>query len=113
MHEMAIALNIIEIAESEAIKANAERINQLELEIGTLSGIEIEALQFALETAKEKTMLNDTSIHFNIIQAEGICEDCGAKINVNNIWINCPNCKSYNLNIINGKELKVKSLNVD
>ena len=46
MHELSIAMGIVRIAENEIAKVNAQKVEQIELEIGTLAGIEIDALDF-------------------------------------------------------------------
>ena len=44
MHELSIALGIVKIAEEEMAKAGSNQIEAIELEIGTLAGIEFESL---------------------------------------------------------------------
>ena len=50
MHEFSIALNIVDIASKTATDASATKINEVEIEVGILSGVIIEALEFALES---------------------------------------------------------------
>lgn len=57
MHEMSVALGIVKIAESETAKANAKRVDLIELEIGTLAGIEFESLDFVWPAAVKDTVL--------------------------------------------------------
>ncbi len=47
MHELSIAMGIVDIAKNEAVKHQFSEIELIELEIGTLSGVEIESLNFA------------------------------------------------------------------
>ncbi len=113
MHEMSIVLSIIDIAEKEASKANAETIAEIELDIGTLSGIEIEALKFAFKSMKAKSILKNANLQINTIQAEAICEKCSKEFNANDVFTLCPGCNSYETKIIKGKEMRVKSLLVE
>ena len=113
MHEMSIALSIIELAESEASKAGSKRIYDIELDIGTLSGVEIKSLEFAFEAAKDGTILENSEVKMNIIQAEGFCTECEKTFEMQYIYDNCPFCKSYNVSLLKGKELRLKSLNVE
>ena len=41
MHELSIALSIINLAIKEAEKSNATRVSELELEIGEMAGVNI------------------------------------------------------------------------
>ena len=113
MHEMSIVASIVDIAEDEARKANAKKITELELDIGTVSGIELEALNFAFLALKPKTMLKDAEIKINIIQAKSICIDCKHEFETENVYTLCPECDSFKTNILQGKEMKVKSILVD
>ena len=40
MHELSVAMGIVKIAETETEKAGAREVEAIELEIGTLAGIE-------------------------------------------------------------------------
>ncbi|NOZ45686.1 MAG: hydrogenase maturation nickel metallochaperone HypA [Chlorobi bacterium] len=113
MHEMSIAMNIIDIAIEQAKKEKADRIVEVELEIGTLAGIEFESLNFAMEISVKNTMLEKSAIHINKIQAIAECIDCGKRFKTENLFNNCQKCKSYNTKLIKGKELKVKSIVID
>ena len=53
MHEMSIVLGIVKIAENEAQKAGVSSFTAIDLEIGNLSGVEWDALDFAWEAAVE------------------------------------------------------------
>ena len=110
---MSIVMSIVDIAEDEAKKVNAHKITEVELNIGTISGIELEALNFAFECIKPKTMLKDAEIKINIIEAKSVCEDCKHEFETENVYTLCPECDSYKTSILQGKEMKVKSILVD
>lgn len=110
MHEMSIAVSIVDIAEAEAEKANVKAFSEIVLDIGTLSGIEIDALEMAMASACKGTVLNKAKLKINIIHANARCRQCGEKFEVDNMFSVCPSCGVYDLEIVQGKELKVKSL---
>ena len=113
MHEFSIAMSIIEIAEAEAKKAKANSINELILDIGTMSGIEFYALDTALEMAVKNTMLEKALVKVNKIQAIAKCTECNTEFDIDNIYDACPSCKSLYHELLSGKELQIKSLVVD
>lgn len=113
MHEMSIVASIIDIAEDEAKKADAKIITELELDIGTVSGIELEALNFAFLALKPKTLLKDADIKINKIPAISKCLKCENQFETENVFTLCPKCDSYETILIQGKEMKVKSILVD
>jgi hydrogenase nickel incorporation protein HypA/HybF len=110
MHELSIAQSIVQLAEEQARSHKASTIEELELEIGSLAGVELQSLEFALESAVKGTMLNDARIIRHDIEAEGRCGDCESIFHVETLFSPCPQCGSYAVKIIKGKELRIKSL---
>lgn len=109
---MSVALGIVKIAESETAKAKAKRVELIELEIGTLAGIEFESLDFVWPAAVKDTVLENAKKIVNVIQAQGKCADCDYEFKIKNIYDPCPKCGSFLKNILFGKELRVKALEV-
>lgn len=112
MHEFSIALNIVEIVEQEVRKNNAHSVEQIELDIGKLSGIEPSALEFAWEQAVLNTVLAKAERKINYINGRAVCQECGAEFELDQIYDPCPVCNSFLKDILGGRELRVKSLTV-
>lgn len=110
MHEFSIAINIIEIAEAEAQKANCTKVSSLVLDVGTMAGIEYHALDFALESAVKNTMLEKAKITINKIQSVAKCNNCMHEFDIDSSFDPCPECGGFYHQILSGKEMKVKSL---
>jgi hydrogenase nickel incorporation protein HypA/HybF len=113
MHEMSIAMSIINLATEHAQKEQAKKIVEVELDIGTISGIEIQALNFAMEIAVKDTMLETARIKVNRIEAVSECLECGKLFQADQYFNECPRCKAQNTRVIKGKEMQVKSLLVE
>ncbi|MDP3352553.1 MAG: hydrogenase maturation nickel metallochaperone HypA [Flavobacteriaceae bacterium] len=113
MHELSIVLGIVKIAEDETKKANASRVESIELEIGTLAGVEFDSLDYVWESAVKDTVLENAEKQINIIIAKGKCVDCDTIFELKNYYDSCPNCQSFFKSILQGKELRVKSLEVE
>jgi len=113
MHELSIAMSVIEIADEYAEKANANVVNKIEIEVGELSGVVLEALEFAMEVAVKNTILENANCQY--IQIPGIarCEKCAHEFSTSDLHTPCPKCNSYEQEITSGRELRVKSLIVD
>ena len=110
---MSIALSIVDLAEEQARRAHTGKVVEIELDIGSLSGIEIEALNFALEIAVKETLLEATRIKINRIEAVSECLDCGEIFASEGFIHQCPSCRATNTRILRGKEMQVKSLLVE
>ena len=113
MHEFSLAINIVEIAEEQTRSAGAKKIFSIDIEVGEMSGVIYEALETAMESAKRSTLLEGAEI--NLIPMPGIakCKDCGHEFETNDYFTSCPACNGLNNEIVQGKELKVRSLNVE
>ncbi|EHQ29322.1 hydrogenase maturation nickel metallochaperone HypA [Mucilaginibacter paludis] len=110
MHELSIVMSIIQIAEQQAATANAAIIEEIELDIGTLSGIEMNAFEFAWQQAVKYTQLQYAVKNINRITGKAMCLDCDTEFAIERYDDACPFCGAHLLNIIQGKELRVKSL---
>jgi len=110
MHELSIVMSIIQIAEKESAKNNAVSVDEIELEIGDLSSIEMPAFDFAWEQAIRSTLLEKAKRTIIHIAGEGKCMDCDAVFPMQQLYGPCPVCGDHFVNILKGKELRVKSL---
>ncbi|MDR3693882.1 hydrogenase maturation nickel metallochaperone HypA [Mucilaginibacter sp.] len=110
MHELSIVMGIIKIAEDHAKAADATVIDEIELDIGTMSGIDMDSMEFAWTQAIKGTMLNGTARKINSITAKAKCLDCDTEFEIKNYYDACPVCGEHLIDIVQGKELKVRSL---
>jgi hydrogenase nickel incorporation protein HypA/HybF len=55
MHELSIAMSIVEIAGEEAKRLRARRVNAVHVKVGALSGVVKDALEFAWQVATDNT----------------------------------------------------------
>lgn len=113
MHELSIALSIIDLAEEETRRQNGSSILELELELGPFSGVEHEGLKFALETIVTDTMLQQAIIRFVETTAESVCKDCMHSFQPNSLYAPCLHCGSHRTTLVKGNELRIKSILID
>src|SRR5258707_1168069 len=62
MHELSIALSMIEMATEEAERRGGVRVNALHIKLGPLSGVVKDALLFSYEVATGGTMLEGSRL---------------------------------------------------
>jgi hydrogenase nickel incorporation protein HypA/HybF len=113
MHELSIVMSIIEIAEDNAKRENASMITEIELEIGKQAGVVMEALEFAIESAKVGTMLEKAAWVVHDIPALARCTSCGHEFETGALCSPCPECGNPFSDIFQGRELRVKSLKIE
>ena len=113
MHEMFIVAGVLDIAEQEARAVGARVINTVEIEVGRLAGVEIPALEFCFEAARCGTLAAEAALVIHEIPGLGHCPDCGRDVAVDFFMAVCPACGQGLVEILQGKELRVCSINVD
>ena len=113
MHELSIAMSIVDIASKKATESFSEKVTQVELDIGTMSGIEFESLRFALSVAVKDTLLEGTRFKINRIEPLCECNSCTHLYAPGQDFGACPECGNLDIEYIRGKELQIKSLLID
>jgi len=113
MHELSIATNIIEFAEEFARDHQVTKINRIEIEVGKLSGIVIDSLEFALELAVKDTVMEHAEVVITEIPGTSRCDKCQTIFEIYNWATICPACQSTQFEIIGGKEMQIKSIFID
>jgi hydrogenase nickel incorporation protein HypA/HybF len=62
MHELSIALNIVEIAEQQLVRHGGERVKAVHLQVGPLAGVAKDALLFSFGLACEGTAVEGSQL---------------------------------------------------
>ncbi len=113
MHEMSIALNIIDIVLEAAKQERAQRINSIQVEIGAMAGVIPEALTFCFSEAQKNTLAAGAQIDFVITPATAFCAACQHTFPAFERAVPCPRCGDMVVQMNGGTALKVKKINID
>jgi hydrogenase nickel incorporation protein HypA/HybF len=113
MHELSIAMSIVEMAEEEAERRGGAQIQAVHLRLGRLSGVVKEALLSSYEMACEATALEGSHLVIEEVPVEIFCPKCQARRPVHSIqWFCCPECGTPTGDVLQGKELEVVALEI-
>jgi hydrogenase nickel incorporation protein HypA/HybF len=113
MHELSITMSILEIVEENAKKLNARIVEEIEMDIGELSGVDFDALEFAIEHSQKPEIMKNVKFVINKIPAKAKCNNCEHEFELSDYYTACPKCNNFDHDIFQGKELKVKSIKID
>lgn len=113
MHEMSLAEGILQIIEDAAAKQGFQRVSEVRLEIGALSGVEPEALEFCLDVVFKGSIAEAARIVLERLPGQGFCLACGETVAVNALYDACPKCGSFQVQASAGTEMRVKDLLVE
>jgi hydrogenase nickel incorporation protein HypA/HybF len=114
MHELSIAMSIVEMAEEESAKRGGARISAVHLRLGALAGVVKEALLSSYELACEQTDMQGSRLVIEEVPIVVNCPKCLAHRNLNSIqWFVCPECNSPVSEVVHGRELQVIALEIE
>src|SRR5688500_16726248 len=112
MHELSIALSIVEMADEEA-RSRGVQINAVHLKLGTLSGVVKEALLFSYDLACEGTRLEGSQLIIEEVPTVVYCPVCEAERKLDSIQrFCCSVCGTPTPVVRQGKELEVVALEI-
>jgi hydrogenase nickel incorporation protein HypA/HybF len=114
MHELSIAMSIIEMAEEEAEKRGPVQVTAIHLKLGALSGVVKEALLSAYEMACDDTPLKNARLIIEEIPVVVFCPKCQAQRPLSSVqFFCCAECGTPTAEVVQGKELEVVSLEIE
>ena len=110
MHEMSITQGIIDLCLEHA---GGRRVLSLDVEIGELSSVVPEAVEFCFEACSRETLLEGARMNILRIPGMGLCQECGLETPMEELYGSCRHCGSNRVTIIAGEELRVREIDVD
>jgi hydrogenase nickel incorporation protein HypA/HybF len=113
MHEMSLAMNIIDLAVETAAREGGIRVNEVEIEIGNLAGVMSDSLEFCLEAAARSTIVEGADFRLFLVKAQGHCDSCRAGFEVDSFFAGCPNCGEIGVKVSGGQDLKIRALTIE
>jgi hydrogenase nickel incorporation protein HypA/HybF len=111
MHEWSIVQSLIERTAAEARRHKATRVDRLHVQIGELSGVEIELLTRAYETFRDRTICADAELEVERIAAHWSCPRCG-RPPVGHAPLRCPDC-DVPLRMTQGDEIVLERIEME
>ena len=113
MHEMGIALQIVEIAtDSLPADLGQARVAAVNLKIGKLAAVIPESLRFCFDVAVKDTLLAGAKLAIEEVPVVAKCNDCDAQWTIDEPVFVCKTCQSGSLEILSGRELDIESIEV-
>ena len=113
MHELGVTENIVSIALAKAGEAQASKVIQINLVIGELSGFVPGCIQFYFDSLSKDTIAQGAVLHFESVPARLRCRDCAMIFHPQDIVWSCPQCQGQSVEISQGRELYIESLEVE
>jgi hydrogenase nickel incorporation protein HypA/HybF len=114
MHELSIALGIVEAVTEELDHRGGGRVRSVHLRLGLLSGVAKEALLSAYPLACEGSPLDGSSLVVEDVSVLAFCPDCAAERPVTALAeMRCASCGSLASTVVRGREIEVTAMELD
>lgn len=110
MHELSIAVSILEAAEEER-KRHGGNVSAIHLRLGPLAGVVKEALESAFEMAREQSSMPQAILNIEDVAIAMRCPTCDTEREVVSMQeMRCAVCGTPARQIIRGRELEIAAL---
>jgi hydrogenase nickel incorporation protein HypA/HybF len=110
MHELSIAEAVLGIVERHA---RGRRVTRVELSVGHLRQVVPPALEFAFELVSEGTAAEGAELVIEEVPASATCGSCGSRSTLRAFPAQCPECRSFDVEVTGGDELLVDALELE
>lgn len=112
MHELSLCEGILELLEQRAASDGFSRVLTVRLEIGALSCVEPEAMEFCFEVVCRGTLAEGARLEMIRTPARAWCAACQQQVDIHQRFDPCPQCGDEWVAPTAGDELRVKDLEV-
>jgi hydrogenase nickel incorporation protein HypA/HybF len=114
VHELSIALSIIEGAEEEILRQGGGRVCAVHIKLGPLSGVAKEALLFSYDLACQATALEGSRLVIEDVPVRIYCLACHAACDpVAPYRLQCSTCGAPASHVERGTELELVALELE
>jgi hydrogenase nickel incorporation protein HypA/HybF len=113
MHELSLCESILQVLEEQATTQHYQKVKTVWLEIGALSGVEVEALRFSFDVVTQGSVAADAKLEIIDVPGQAWCMPCGRNVAVTELYDVCPECGSHQLQVNGGDQMRIKELEVE
>jgi hydrogenase nickel incorporation protein HypA/HybF len=113
MHEFSIMQNMIPQIEEYLTRGKYRRVNRIVLEVGVMSGIIQDSLEFAYDICSQGSRIEGAQLSIRMVPVTASCEKCFIKFEVQDYSYICPQCSGTDLKMLTGNELTIREIEVE
>jgi hydrogenase nickel incorporation protein HypA/HybF len=114
MHELSIALSILDIAGEESQRRGGVSVKAIHVRLGPLSGVVKDALISAFDLAREASPFPDCVLVFHEVPLAVYCDHCRSEQPVKSPQLMCcSGCGRPAPRVVRGRELEISAMEVE
>lgn len=113
MHELSIAVQLVEQVIEVAEANQLPRVDGIELETGVLRQVIPEMMQTAFKEAASQTVAEGAVLTIRDVPAKAQCNRCGLTFEPEVDNFLCPECRFADVKVLQGNTIILKSVSCD
>ena len=112
MHEIGVVRQVIRTVEDFAKENDIKEVSEVVLDIGELSLVIPKYVEDIYAVTTEGTILEGTKLIINVIPGMAECDECDEIFNVIEHEGYCPNCGSFEKQVLSGTDFMIKEIHI-
>ncbi len=113
MHEVSVALSLLEGIQSTAAEQGIDRVYRVHVRVGALSGVARDALLFSWDVVTAQTICEGSELRVEDVPLVIYCRLCGGeRAPLPGTGLLCPQCATVSPHIVRGREMDLVSMEV-
>ena len=114
MHELSIVLSVVDTVTESVAAYPGARVKEVRLRVGALASVVVDSLEFCWGIATEGTSLEGSRLVVNVLPVVMHCVPCGKDVELEGVQsFRCPKCGEPCLDLRQGRELEIDSIEID
>ena len=110
MHEMSIAMDLLDQVETVRVKNFAKKIVRIELAMGPLSGVEPDLLTRAFSIVRVGTAAEKAEITYRVPPVRVLCQSCGIESDAPPNKLLCSQCNDWHVTVTSGEDMLLERI---
>ena len=110
---MSLAEGVLQLIEDSARQQNFSSVSTVWLEIGELSGVEVEAMKFCFDAVTRDSVAQGARLEIITLPGTGWCMACAVTVPMSEVFGECPHCGGHQMQVTGGTEMRLKELEVE
>ncbi len=113
MHEVGLMSDALRLALDYLERNGGGRVTVMRMRVGGMSGVVSEALQFAFATLTPGTPAEGARLELEPVPVLWYCRTCRLSFEVQDRMAQCPGCAGIDVELRQGTEFELQSIEVD
>ena len=104
---------MVEQVVQAASREQAIQVNRIVVAVGSYSGVERSALEFAFPFAAENTMAEGAELEIEEVTGTAVCSECHAEFIPDERPLVCQKCGSTRIHVEGGREFAIRAVDLE